>query len=759
MNAPPVVFSSEALEPDALRLVSLEGSEGLNQLYSHKLELVAPIAVDPRSLLHAPARVELPTAGGPLLLAGVVSEIEFEPSAAGPRYVVTLVPRLAALQERVRTRDLSGLSVLGLVRRLLEEVGLTEGSDYRFEAPLLAAEARRPRRTRARLPEPARIVQEDESDYALLSRWLEREGIGFYFEVVGGREVVVFFDGAPELPRRSGADLRVLRSIHKRLPGAVVVAARGQHALPEQSSAPVRGGRGRARVESDALWRTEAQARTLAELRREELEAWGDVLEGLIPHPGLRPGWSFAEGPRARRLVRIQHSLTQDPGHQGWSYEGRLEALLSEAPFRPLRQSGWPEARVASPAPAQPPRAEPVAPARPRAAELVGARPQELPGPGYGSSGSSSGSSGGASTSSDGDESSRAIGAGANDDRNLWAQWLSDYETVKTNGGSGLASKTTAELSSAISSVLPDGVSFADFENTCTSFEGTLGAGYEVVIGDKAEAQFGDAGAYAKGTNSIEVTDYTNVSSNNTVGTLEEVTTITSGSTAETTITGDTSETLTQTGDASETSTITGNTSETSTVTGNTSETSTVGGNVTESSTVTGNVSETSNVSGNVTETSTVGGNVTETSTVTGTLTETSTVTGVSSATSNVSVARETTIAQHLVDSTSTVTDLEFGARVLRLVAEACAVDINLLAQGASIDINVVVAKLEVMFGAWLEMRFGSGLEITCGPVYEFNIGSRWEMITADATEINLSDNTVSLTGFDKFLAKSFGLP
>lgn len=760
MNAPPVVFSSEALEPDALRLVSLEGSEGLNQLYSHRLELVAPIAVDPRALLHAPARVEIPTAEGPILLSGVVGEIEVEPSATGLRYVLSLVPRASALEDRVRTRDLSGLSVLGLVRHLLSEVGLSEGTDFRFEAPLLAAEEVRPRRTRARLPVPTQILQEDESDYSLLSRWLEREGIGFYFESAEDRERLVFFEGAPDLPLSSSGDLRVLRAIHKSLPSAVVVTGRGQHALPDQESAPLAGGRGQARVESDGLWRTEAQARALAELRRQELEVWGDVLEGLTEAAGLRPGQSFAEGPRARRVVRIHHSITQDPGHRAWTYEGRLEGLLASSPFRPSRRTSWPKtSRVpagSSPRPASPSAAKPPTSPGP---QLVGAGAAKLPGPGFGSSSSSGSGSSGASTSNEGEESERAVGAGSSDDRDLWAQWLSDYEAVKTNGGSGLASKSTAELSSAISEVLPSGVSFADFENTCTTFEGSLGSGYEVVIGDKAEAQFGNAGAYAKGTHSIEVTNYTNVSSNSTVGTLDEVTTITSGSTSETTIDGDSSETLTQTGDSTATSTITGDTSETSTVTGNVTETSTVTGNVTETSTVTGNVSETSTVTGNVTETSTVTGDVTETSTVGGDVSETATITGNSTAKTTVTKQTETTVAQQLENRTSTLTQVELGAYIARFGAEASVIDVNLLAQAISVDINAVIAKLDVLIGIWCEIKIGAGLEVSIGNILDIAIGPRTEICTAAATEVDLSDTTVTLTGFDKALQKFLGLP
>jgi len=750
MDIGPVTFASAALDPDSLRLLSLSGREGLNELYSYRLELVAPRPVDVQALLGSSARVEIPTPQGVRVLAGVLSELVVEPKAVGVGYTVTLIPRVAALRERVQSRSLRGASVIGLARHLLGELGLVEGADFSFSPALLKAEAQRPRRTRARLPELEEIVQRAESDYALLTRWLEREGVGFRFEANAfGLERLVFFDGAPESCRETSSDeVRVLRAIHKTLPREVVVTQSGQHALEECAAAVAP--QGVTRVEADAAWRTRGQAQTLANLWSEELRGWAEVMEALVETPSLSPGDVFGADRAARRVVSVTHTIQQTPGLAGWSYEGRLEALQAEFPFRPARRSpvALPVSRCGTP------RAKAAQPKERPQPSLVGAGPR-LPQPGFGSSNDPPGAA------ADGDDSERGVGVGASDGTDLWSQWLTDYQAIPAAdaASAGIELKSTADLTAAIQEVLPSGVAFADFENACTSFDGSFGGSYEVSVGDQAEVALGSAGSYAKGQHSIEVSDFASVNSKSTVGTLTEDTTITGGSTATTDITGDTSETTTQTGNATSSSTVTGNVSETSAVTGNVTEASTVNGNVTETPAVTGNVTENSTVGGNVTETSTVTGSVTETSTVLGDVTETAIISGDLKSKTTVTKQTETTVAQQLENRTSTLTQVELGAYLARFGAEASVIDVNLLAQAVSVDINLVIAKLDVLIGIWCEIKIGLGLDVSIGNIMDIAIGARTEICTGAATEVDLSDTTVTLTGFDKALAKFLGLP
>lgn len=759
MDLGPVAFVSSALEPDSLRLVAFSGSERLNELYAYRLELVAPRPVNVSALLQAPVRVEVPTPTGLRTIAGVLSDLVVEPFAQGVRYTTTLVPRVAALEGRVRSRTFEGMCVVGLVRHVLGEVELVEGPDFRFSQALLDAEALRPRRTRPRLPEVALISQSDESDCAFLLRWLEREGVGFRFEEgPEGQECLAFFDARPEpTPAISLGDLHVIRSVHKSLPGAVIVTSNGQHEL-WGSAEEVSQGQGRpCRIEADAAWRTEAQAQVLSSVRREELEAWSEVLEATTSTPGVRPGDEIKAGSQCRRAIAIEHSIEQDPSHAGWTYTGRLEAIRAELSFRPARRTPWPgrapgsasrtplagsqaSTESASRQPDSPSKvgADPVQPPEP---ELVGAG-AGLPLPGFGGT-------------------DRLVGVGATDGVDLWSTWLGDYAAKKdTLQSTGFEVKTGAELRAAIVAVLPSNYAdFEAFEGKCTSFSGSFGGGYAATVGDSVEVAVGNTSSWARGRNSIEVSDFDNTVSKSTVGTVNEESTITGGSTSNSTITGNTNATSTQTGTATSSSVLNGNSSETTEQAGNPTSVSKVTGNPSESTTVLGNPTESLTVLGNSTATSTITGNIEETTNVIGDTRETTTISGTSNSKTTVAIANETLVAHHVLNRTSTRTQIDLGAYVARVDIAASGVDINLLVNAATIDIGLVVAKLEVAIGAWLGLTVGAGLDISIGDMMDIAIGGRTEICTSAAVEVDLSDTTVTLTGFDKALQKFLGLP
>jgi uncharacterized protein involved in type VI secretion and phage assembly/uncharacterized protein (DUF2345 family) len=131
-------------------------------------------------------------------LHGIVESFEIVSfNNARPLCRVVLRPRLWKLTRSRRSRVFLKKSVQDVIEQLMEDAGLAS-SDYRFVGTM---------------PTTAReyITQYDETDFAFLCRWLEHEGVYFYFEQQntgggdGDHEVIVFCgDGATQADARAG---------------------------------------------------------------------------------------------------------------------------------------------------------------------------------------------------------------------------------------------------------------------------------------------------------------------------------------------------------------------------------------------------------------------------------------------------------------------------------------------------------------------------------------------------------------------------
>lgn len=394
-DAPPPARSGRAAlrlhgpgVPEHAQLLCVRGEERLDALYRLELEFVCPAAgLDPDALLYASAAVGLPCGDDRLRwVGGSLGQLQLE---AGPPGGVLcraiLEPRLSALQRRRRSRVLRELSVVGLIRTILGELGLSEGEDYQLSEELLATEAQRPHGTRAARPRHRVLVQENESDYAFLCRWLEREGVGMCFaSSPSGREQVLFFAGslaAGEVQLPAGGELG-LRTTRSPLPRSVLVLPEGQR---DDGVFAAREGCARGGADDmllDAHWRNERQARLLAEQRLEELLGRSTRYESVARDGSLRPGLVVRAGEHRLRLTRVSYDYQAASGDD---FAVQWEAESASAPHRPVRQTPWPSsastaaalaARAAaaaegvpasggSPAPpASPARAVPDAPAR-----------------------------------------------------------------------------------------------------------------------------------------------------------------------------------------------------------------------------------------------------------------------------------------------------------------------------------------------------------------------------------------------------------
>ncbi|MEQ8790290.1 MAG: type VI secretion system tip protein TssI/VgrG [Pirellulaceae bacterium] len=155
------------LGPDVLLLVGLKGIEGLSQLYSFQLDLLAPVvdAVDFHKLLGQPIGMQIePATLSPRWFHGVARSVT--QSGQDEEFVhfeMEVVPKFWLWTQRHRSRIFQQLNVPDILNQVLD------GLDFELKL------------TGQYLPRNY-CVQYRETDFAFASRLMEEEGIFYYFE-------------------------------------------------------------------------------------------------------------------------------------------------------------------------------------------------------------------------------------------------------------------------------------------------------------------------------------------------------------------------------------------------------------------------------------------------------------------------------------------------------------------------------------------------------------------------------------------------
>ena len=126
------------------------------------------------------------------IVSGMVESIEqLESPTAQGQYRLRLVPSLNRLKYRSTSRTFYGMTVLDVVKTLLNEAGVTN-TEYRVAAASPSREL---------------TVQYQESDFAFISRLLEEAGIHYHFETSPNGDKLVFSDANAGLPLLSSGKL------------------------------------------------------------------------------------------------------------------------------------------------------------------------------------------------------------------------------------------------------------------------------------------------------------------------------------------------------------------------------------------------------------------------------------------------------------------------------------------------------------------------------------------------------------------------
>lgn len=186
-------FESDALPPQT-RVLAFSGDEGLSHLYTWDVFVLihgeGATTLDLEALLATRATVRVVNEFGlpRMSFHGVVASAELVHDRGGEGfYKLRLMPRLWHLtlnqHSRVFADKAQYRSIVDVIKKVFTLNRLREGADY---------ELRLSRSYKAY----EHITQYKESDFSFLSRWMEREGIYYYFDHDGDQEKLVLIDDA-----------------------------------------------------------------------------------------------------------------------------------------------------------------------------------------------------------------------------------------------------------------------------------------------------------------------------------------------------------------------------------------------------------------------------------------------------------------------------------------------------------------------------------------------------------------------------------
>lgn len=340
----------------------MDGVEALSMPYEFRLVLACTIegGVGPEQaddLLSSGCKVAFGP-GGIHTVSGVLREIEQLEMTVDAReslYRVVLVPRFWLTTQTRRSRAFNEMSIPDIIRAVLAEMQWAEGTDFEL-------------RLSGSYPAREYVVQYEESDFAFLSRWMERLGIYYYFEQSDDRELLVIADSnaaMAEAPEHAECQYNYQSDFHhaggiNRFRRRNRLLASKVHVRDHNWRTPAKPVVGDADVDPEHGYGLQAffgdhfkddgEGARYATLRAELLKAGKEIYTGLSNNHDFAPGLRFSltgapvgDLDQQYALTRVVHRCEQE--HEGGGtgeYKNEIEAIPYATTYRPPRVTPWP---------------------------------------------------------------------------------------------------------------------------------------------------------------------------------------------------------------------------------------------------------------------------------------------------------------------------------------------------------------------------------------------------------------------------------
>ena len=346
-------FVSEALPEDAFGVVNFKGSEGFSTCYQFEIMLVAgDPEINLAVVLQNPAVFTILRDDGNIPFHGILSQ--FEQLHCVDEFVfyqAVLVPRLWWLSLTHHNQIFLDKTVPQIIEVVLQDGGLTS---LDFELRL---------ENKSKYPIWEYICQYRESHLDFVSRWMEREGMYYYFEQTADGEKMIITD--TNLSHTTMAEGRTMyyspptglderhreEVIHalickqKLLPGKLHVQDYNYRtpSVNLSAEAPVSDqGRGEVHIYGEHF-RTLQEGSGLAGIRVQELQSHEKRFRGESTIPYLRPGYRFDLDRHYRDSFNQPYltiELTHEGSQTGYLVSG-IRETLSETEKRPYYRNNF----------------------------------------------------------------------------------------------------------------------------------------------------------------------------------------------------------------------------------------------------------------------------------------------------------------------------------------------------------------------------------------------------------------------------------
>ncbi|KUJ95926.1 MAG: Rhs element Vgr protein, partial [Desulfonauticus sp. 38_4375] len=176
-------FTSKAVDEDTFYVISFWGKEGLSLLYQFEIHLISENEnIKHEDIIKNRARFSIIREDGSKVnFNGVISSFEqLHQVDKYTFYKATLVPKLWYLTLTYHNQIFLNKTPIQLIEAILKDAGLFR-NDYELKL-------------QKKYPEYEFVCQYNETHFNFLNRWLEREGIYYYFDQSGDVEKIIFTD-------------------------------------------------------------------------------------------------------------------------------------------------------------------------------------------------------------------------------------------------------------------------------------------------------------------------------------------------------------------------------------------------------------------------------------------------------------------------------------------------------------------------------------------------------------------------------------
>ncbi len=359
-------FVSGAYPAETFLVARFTGTEGISRLYEFDIRLASEDPeIDSRAMLQNPATFSITVGDAEIPVHGMLAKFEqLQEIDETVFYRAVLVPRLWQTSLYHENQLFLDKSVPDIIEEILNQAGLTS-NDYDF-------------RLTGTYDPWEYICQFRETDFNFISRWMEREGIYYYFEQADGIDKVIITDSStshedvsgesaiPYLPPSGQVPaeedcVHVFTCRQQMLPAKVMLKdynyRRPTLDLKGEADVDAEGGRGTVYIYGEHF-KTPETGNALAAIRAGEFLCREQLFFGESTAANLCPGFLFEltdhyrdsynqrylvtelthEGKTARFLFEGERS-PQAAEAGGTGYTNRFTLIPAQVQFRPERQA------------------------------------------------------------------------------------------------------------------------------------------------------------------------------------------------------------------------------------------------------------------------------------------------------------------------------------------------------------------------------------------------------------------------------------